>query len=201
MHSRPAWSQNLPRALKPSLFHTKQLSVAFVTMTGGCFWGVPSSTRKLQNRRHHNKTKSCSSKAMLAMSYLILTTCGKDPILLSDIGNKVASMKGSSIFQAPVDALKELQGLGLGQVKEMRRRPGDSERDVVFLPFPIDGAREKGFTGHGSVKSLLASLWALLTAHAAGGSSYFRHYWPVAGPELTSYERWWQARLHTSRSK
>ena len=67
----------------------------------------------------------------------ILLACTKDPITMTDISQKVASLRGQEQYQARLSALTRLQTLGCGQLRETRRRPGQSCMDVAFYRNPL----------------------------------------------------------------
>ncbi|CAE8626366.1 unnamed protein product [Polarella glacialis] len=52
----------------------------------------------------------------------VLLSCTRDPITLTEMSQRMSDMKGAGRFQARVDALRELETLGLGAVRETRRR-------------------------------------------------------------------------------
>ena len=73
----------------------------------------------------------------------ILQKCTRDPIQLSEMSKRAARLQGTENYQKRADALREMQQLGLGEIRKTRRRPGECEKAIEFYRFPLSDPLQK----------------------------------------------------------
>ena len=78
------------------------------------------------------------SPATRPLTTRVLETCVKNPILHSDLSRDFSTFKGASGFQRRTEILQELARMGLGEVRETRRRQGNAEHLLAFYRRPLD---------------------------------------------------------------
>ena len=87
--------------------------------------------------RKASSSKAAASSAIRPTTARVLESCVKDPILFSHMSQRFVSLRGADKFDARLALLRELERLGLGQVKETRRRVNEDNRAVAFYRFPL----------------------------------------------------------------
>ena len=91
------------------------------------------------------KQKGCNlpappSTGVRPMTARVLEICLKDPILESHMSSHFAALKGAEKSEDRISIMKQLSDLGLGELKESRRRNGGQTRCVEFHRFPLNAA-------------------------------------------------------------
>ena len=85
------------------------------------------------------KTTNVREPLVRSLPLRLLSSCLKDPITLTDVGNHITSLKGSAHAAERIELLHNLARLGLGEVRTGRRLPNSSDgaRAVEFHRFPL----------------------------------------------------------------
>ena len=100
-------------------------------------------------RRQAPSASGHQASAPTPLVATILQKCTRDPIQLSEISKRVARLQGCGKYQQRVAALREMQALGLGEVKETRRRPGEVDKEIELYRFPLTAEVQKVLTSLG----------------------------------------------------
>lgn len=85
------------------------------------------------------KTTNVGEPLVKSLPLRLLSSCLKDPITLTDVGNHITSLKGSAHAAERIELLNSLARQGLGEVRTGRRLPNSSDgvRAVEFHRFPL----------------------------------------------------------------
>lgn len=78
--------------------------------------------------------------AVRPMTARVLEICLKNSILESHLSSHFGTLKGAYKPQDRIAVMKEFEHLGLGEVKEARRKPGGQSRSMEFHRFPLSPA-------------------------------------------------------------
>ena len=99
---------------------------------------VDSTIRRIQARQKlPPAAHSLPSQQVRPLTARVLETCRKDPILETHLTCHFAMLRGADKRQDRLALLNELVRLGLGEIKEKRRRHGGEGRCVEFHRCPL----------------------------------------------------------------
>lgn len=130
---------------------------------------VDSTVCRMQHRQKGLPSNPLALPSVRPMAARVLETCLKNPILESHLSSHFSAFKGADKSEERISLMQELQRLGLGEVKEARRRQGGQTRCVEFHRFELNAAVSAALSDLGVSQVLWPSVSPSLPPMAGAG--------------------------------